>query len=74
MNEDIQSYMYGDLKDALEDRAKPSKTSKLWLDFLTMSYVRAEREGDWHLHVFSVRAMIYLTSLHPTIIIMLGQA
>ena len=41
----------------LEEKAQKSRTCRLWLDslikpvLLMMSYVRAEREGDWLLHV-----------------------
>ena len=55
---------YEELIEELENRAAKSKTSKLWLDclikpvFLKMSYVRAEREGDWPLHIFCVRSML----------------
>ena len=55
---------YDDLLQILEERALQSRTCKLWLDclvkpmFIMMAYVRAEREGDWALHVESVKAMI----------------
>ncbi len=48
----------------LEARALESKTCKLWLDclvkpvLLMMTYVRAESEGDWLLHVYCVKAMM----------------
>ena len=48
----------------LEERALKSKTCKLWVDclvkpvLLMMKYVRAEREGDWLLHVHCVKAMM----------------
>ena len=48
----------------LEARALKSKTCKLWLDclvkpvLLMMAYVRAEREGDWLLHIHCVKAMM----------------
>lgn len=49
-----------------------SKTSKLWVDclikavFIMMLYVRAEREGDWALHLVTVKAMLpyFLASGH----------
>ena len=59
---DIQSHE--DLMKKLEKRANQSRTCKLWLDclikpmFIMMVYVRAEREGDWLLHVHSVRQMM----------------
>lgn len=49
---------------SLEARALKSETCKLWLDclikpvLLMMAYVRAEREGEWPLHVHCVRAMM----------------
>ena len=44
--------------------AAKSKTSKLWIDglikpvFLMMRFVRAEREGEWPLHLSAVSDMI----------------
>ena len=44
---------------ALEARAQESRTCKLWhVNLLMMAYVRAEREGDWLLHVYCVKAMM----------------
>jgi hypothetical protein len=46
--------------------AEQSRTAKLWVDclikpvFTMMSYIRAERESDWGLHLASVKAMIPL--------------
>ncbi len=48
----------------LERRSLLSKTTKLWVDvlikpvLLTLKYVRAEREGDWSLHLDTVYQMI----------------
>ena len=48
----------------LDDIASKSKTSMLWIDcfikpiFLMMQYVRAEREGDWSLHLLCVKRML----------------
>ena len=48
----------------LEERSQQSKTVKLWVDvvikpmFITMAYIRAEREGDWLLHLSAFRQMI----------------
>ena len=53
-----------DLMDELERRAKQNNTASLWLDVLIkpviimMSFIRAEREGDWHLHLSSLRQML----------------
>ena len=52
-----------DLYDVLDNLAVKSKTSKLWIDglikpvFLMMRFVRAEREGDWPLHLSAVSEM-----------------
>ena len=48
----------------LEEKAQKSRTYRLWVDslikpvLLMMSHVRAEREGDWLLHVYCVKAMM----------------
>ena len=48
----------------LEARGQESRMCKLWLDclikpvLLMMAYVRAEREGEWLLHVYCVKAMM----------------
>ena len=48
----------------LEEKAERSKTCRLWLDclikpvLLMMAYVRAEREGEWLLHVQCVKSMM----------------
>ncbi|MES9880176.1 MAG: hypothetical protein ABW185_04765 [Sedimenticola sp.] len=50
--------------DGLEnDLAAESRTGKLWLDYLKMVrlmllFLRAERTGDWELHMYCVDAMI----------------
>ena len=55
---------YDDLMQVLEDRALQSRTSKLWVDsflkpvFIMMLFVRAEREGDWPLHIWCVTQML----------------
>ena len=47
----------GNLMQILETEACKSQTTKLWVDvsikhvLLTMMFVRAEREGDWQLHL-----------------------
>ena len=52
------------LLERLDDATAASKTSKLWVDcfikpvLLTMLYVRAEREGDWPLHLVAVKQML----------------
>jgi hypothetical protein len=41
----------------LEEKSAKSKTVKLWVDmlikpvFIMMMFVRAERQGDWPLHL-----------------------
>ena len=48
----------------LEDLAEKSKSAKLWVDmlirpvFIIMMFVRAEREGDWPLHLEAFKQMI----------------
>ena len=48
----------------LEDLAKNSRTSKLWLDcwikpvFIMMMFIQAEREADWALHLTTVDTMM----------------
>ena len=54
----------GDLMQILETEASKSQTTKLWVDvlikpvLLTMMFVRAEREGDWLLHLASYKQML----------------
>ena len=53
-----------DLIHTLDEIAKQSKTAKLWIDvlikpvLLMMNFIRAEREGDWLLHLATFRDMI----------------
>ena len=48
----------------LDGAAAATKTPKLWVDcfvrpiLLMMLYVRAEREGDWPLHLIAVKQML----------------
>lgn len=55
---------HDDLLTALEDLATVSRTAKMWVDvfikpvLITMLYVRAEREGDWPLHLQAVKLMM----------------
>ena len=61
-NENITSM--DELLLCLDKAASASKTSKLWVDclikpvFIMMMYVRAEREGDWPLHLVAVKQML----------------
>jgi hypothetical protein len=56
----------------LDHAASTSNTSKLWVDcfikpvFIIMLYVRAEREGDWPLHLLAVKQMLpyFFASAH----------
>ena len=54
----------GDLMQILETEASKSQTTKLWVDvlikpvLLIMMFVRAEREGDWPLHLPSYKQML----------------
>ena len=54
----------GGLMQILETEASKSQTTKLWVDvlikpvMLTMMFVRAEREGDWPLHLATYKPML----------------
>ena len=54
------------LMNVLEEKSNASRTTKLWVDvlikpmFLSLLFVRAEREGDWPLHLEAVQNMIPL--------------
>jgi len=54
------------LMKILGDISKESRTARLWVTclinpvFTVMKYVRAEREGDWSLHLATVREMVPL--------------
>ena len=71
MNDDNVTTM-NELLSRLEKAASVSKTSKLWVDcfikpvFIMMLYVRAEREGDWPLHLAAVKKMLpyFFASAH----------
>lgn len=58
-----QLKQHDDFITVLEDLAPKSRTAKMWVDVfikpvLTMMlYVRAEREGDWLLHLQAVKLM-----------------
>ena len=60
--EHIQNF--SQLMDELEERAAQSRTTRLWLDnlikpiFIIMLFTRAEREGDWPLHLLATQQMI----------------
>lgn len=62
--EDHQPTSNTDLMLFLEEISLQSKTCKLWVDclikpvFLMMLYVRAEREGNWLLHIEAVKGML----------------
>ena len=55
---------HDDLMVFLERKAADSRTTWLWLEnlikpvFIMMLFVRAEREADWLLHLWAVKAMI----------------
>jgi hypothetical protein len=54
---------YDELIIFLDDLAR-SRSAKLWVDvvikpvFIMMQYIRAEREGDWPLHLEAVQQMM----------------
>ena len=53
-----------ELMNCLEEKATQNSTAKLWFEnlvkpvFIMMIFVRAEREGDWPLHLWAVREML----------------
>ena len=55
---------FSDLQGVLDDMAALSKTRKVWIDcfircvFIMMMFGRAEREGDWALHLTALRCML----------------
>lgn len=59
-----QMKCHDDLMKKLEDLSKRSRTTKMWVDILIkpvqimMLYIRAEREGDWPLHLLVVKLML----------------
>ena len=62
LNEDVHSFE--DMISFIDTRAKESRTARLWVDslikpvILMMQFVRAEREGDWPLHLSAATAML----------------
>lgn len=47
----------------LEETASSGRTEKLWVQYIKLVgimrlFVRAERSGDWHLHLYSVQLML----------------
>ena len=55
-----------DLMKALDQIASESRTVKLWVEILVkpvllmMTYVMAEREGDWLLHLATFKKMLHV--------------
>ena len=53
-----------DLMSTLEKEATKSRTAKVWVEHLIkhvlimMIYIRAEREAEWSLHLWSMQQMI----------------
>ena len=53
-----------ELTQFLISKSNESKTARLWFKclikpvFIMMIFVRAEREGDWPLHLFAVEKML----------------
>ena len=62
-----------EMQSFLTTISSQSRTSKLWVNNLIrpvlymMLYVRAEREGDWLLHIYSVTRMVpyFFAAGHP---------
>ena len=49
--------------DFLDNISKRGETAKLWIQYIRMinvlkSFIRAERIGDWHLHLQAIRNML----------------
>ena len=67
LNVDVHSFE--DMISLIDTRAKENGTTSLWVDslikpvILMMQFVRAEREGDWSLHLSAATAM--LPNLEP---------
>ena len=59
-----QSSTSDELMNNLAKIAAESSTAKLWIEnlvkpvFIMMAFVRAEREGDWPLHLWAVKEML----------------
>ena len=75
--EELVTFMsYDEVIEELEEISKSSRTAKHWVSnlikpvLLMMKYVRAEREGEWALHLFAVREMIPFFFLHQDTYIM----
>ena len=53
-----------DLETFLAKASRESRTSKLWVDnlinpiLICLRFVRAEREGNWLLHIAAVKSML----------------
>lgn len=62
LNEDLHNMI--DVVKLIETSGERSKITKLWVEylikpvFIMMMFVRAEREGDWPLHMFAVEKML----------------
>ncbi|MES9884040.1 MAG: hypothetical protein ABW185_24600 [Sedimenticola sp.] len=62
LGEDVQSFE--EMISLLDTRSTESRTTHLWVDslikpvILMMQFVRAEREGDWPLHLSAATAML----------------
>ena len=58
-----QSESYDEILSILEERARVSRTIKLWVNCLVqpvliMLFIRAEREAEWPLHLLAVKLMM----------------
>ena len=55
---------YAELMQALEKTAEVNRTAKVWLEnvikpvFIMMRFIRAEREGNWPLHLHATWEML----------------
>ena len=50
------------IDDLMQDVSGQSRTGKLWMEYLrhvrTLLFIRAERTGNWDLHLFAITEMI----------------
>ena len=60
----VKAESHEEFMTLLEKKAAASRTSKMWIQnlivptFIMMAFVRAEREADWLLHLWSVQKML----------------
>ena len=55
--------LFNELQRICDDTKNSNQTSKLWIQYFELVqimrlFVRAERTGDWHLHLYTVKQML----------------